>query len=273
MTALAWLFIASLIAALAWVGVAVLVWWRQADRVFVPVRKLYGTPADIGLSFRDIGFQAEDGPRLHGWLVEGGDRGALLVLHGNTGNISTRLQSLRLWARLGVDVFVIDYRGYGKSEGTPDEAGLYRDAMAAWRWLTSTGGYAPERIVVLGRSLGGPVAAWLAARVAPAALVLEATFTSLPELARETFRLLPARRMCRFRFGTLDHVASGRCPVLVVHSREDELVKFEHARRLVAAAPGRGELLALTGLHHTLAAAAPEAYRAGLEAFIARHLP
>lgn len=273
MTALAWLFIASLIAALAWVGVAILVWWRQADRVFTPARQLYGTPADIGLEFRDVHFHADDGTRLHGWFVPGGDRGVLLVLHGNTGNVSTRLQSLRSWARLGVDVFLIDYRGYGKSEGTPDEAGLYSDALGAWRWLAATGGFAPERIVVLGRSLGGPVAAWLAARVAPAAMVLEATFTSLPQLAREVFRLLPARHMCRYRFGTLEHVAASRCPVLVIHSREDELVSFEHARRLVAAADGRAELLALTGLHHTLAVAAPEAYRAGLAAFIGRHLP
>ncbi|MBN1239646.1 MAG: alpha/beta hydrolase [Gammaproteobacteria bacterium] len=234
----------------------------------VPERALRATPDDAGLPYRDVTLQTEDGVRLHGWFVPAAGPRVLLFFHGNAGNVSHRLESLRLFHELGMSVLIIDYRGYGESGGTPTEQGTYLDADAAWRHLTQTLDVAPERIVVFGRSLGAAVAAWLAARVQPAGLIVESAFTSVPDLGQELYPWLPVRWLSRFDYATSEYVAKVRCPVLVVHSRDDEIAPFRHAERILGAVRGPRTLLVLEGSHNEAHVLSERRYAAGLREFL-----
>lgn len=150
---------------------------------------------------------------------------------------------------------------------------MHLDALAAWRYLTEARSIAPARIVLFGRSLGGALAAWLAARVRPGALILESTFTSVPDLAAELYWWLPARRLARLRYATLEYLKQVRCPVLVVHSPEDEIIPYHHALALFEAANPPKALLTLQGDHNTGFLLSWTKYRDGLDGFLACHLP
>jgi len=232
------------------------VWLMQARLLYfpnVPGRELTATPADIGLVYEDVTFATADGVQLHGWLVAAAHAGAPVVLfcHGNAGNISHRLEWLDILHGLGVGVLLFDYRGYGRSTGTPDEAGTYEDAAAAWRFLTQQRGIQPQRVVVMGESLGGAIAAHLAKDVRPAALILASTFTSVPDLAARFYWYLPVRLLSRFDYRTADYVAEVEAPTLVMHSRDDEIVPFSHGRQVFERARGRKQFVELVGDHNS----------------------
>ena len=234
----------------------------------VPGRALIATPADLGLAYEDVMLRTTDGFALHGWFIPGGDR-VLLFFHGNAGNISHRLGSIEVFHDLGLSVLIIDYRGYGQSGGRPSERGTYSDADAAWRYLTETRGIPASDIVVFGRSLGAAVAAYVAAETSPAALIVESAFTSVPDLASELYPWLPARWLSRFDYPTQRYVAAVRCPVLVVHSRDDEIAPYRHAEALFATAhDGRG-LVELAGTHNDAHILSEREYLAALRAFLA----
>jgi fermentation-respiration switch protein FrsA (DUF1100 family) len=171
----------------------------------------------------------------------------VLFCHGNAGNVSHRLDTLQFFRSLGLGTLIFDYRGYGRSDGSPSEKGTYRDAEAAWRHLVEQRQIPPERIVILGRSLGGAVAARLAADQRPGALVVESAFTSVPDLAARMFPVYPVHLLARIRYNTLKWIRRVHCPVLVVHSRDDEMIPFRHGRRLFEAAPEPKEFLELRG--------------------------
>lgn len=256
--------------AIGYVAIAAGIYLLQ-DRLLylpnVPGRALVATPQDLGLPYEDVTLTTADGLTLHGWFVPGGDR-VLLFFHGNAGNVSHRLGSIDVFHRLGLSVLIIDYRGYGASAGRPSEPGTYRDADAAWEYLTETRGIAPSEIVVFGRSLGGAVAAYLAARTAPGALIVESAFTSVPDLAAELYPWLPARRLSRFEYPTRRYVAAAECPVLVVHSRDDEITPFRHAEAIFAAAPDARALVELIGSHNEAIMRSEAEYAAALRAFL-----
>ncbi len=240
----------------------------------VPSRTLTATPASVGLDFEEVTLETVDGVRLHGWHVPArAARGTLLFFHGNAGNISHRLDSLALFHELDLDVLIIDYRGYGRSTGQPSEAGTYDDAEAAWRHLTAGRGIDPRRIVVFGRSLGGAVGARLAARHRPGTLIVESGFTSAPELAAEVYPFLPARRLTRFEYATERALRSVECPVLIAHSRDDEIIPYRHGRRLFEAAHEPKRFLEMSGGHNEGFLVSGARYRDGLRAFIEAHLP
>ena len=164
------------------------VYVTQASMLYLPKmpgRELVAAPDAVGLDFEDITLQTSDGVSVHGWFVPGDSPRVLLYFHGNAGNISHRLYSIKDFHDLGLSVFIIDYRGYGKSGGKPSERGLYRDGQAAWQYLTEDRGIAHENIILFGRSLGGSVAAWLAAREKPGALIVESSFTSVPDIGQD----------------------------------------------------------------------------------------
>jgi len=223
----------------------------QERRVFLATRSVAHTPAEAGLAYEDVAIRTEDGEILRGWLVRHPrPRGTVLFFHGNAGDIGDRVPTAALLQRQGVEVLLVDYRGYGRSTGRPSEAGTYRDAAAMWRWLTEERGAPPERIVLHGRSLGGAVGVWLANQVTPAGLILESTFTSLPDVAARLYPLLPVRRLMRVRYPSLERIGAVRCPLLVIHSREDRLVPFAHAEALLAAAgSARKRLVEIRGSH------------------------
>jgi len=245
----------------------------QHRLVYFPERELAATPDAVGLAYSERWITAEDGVRLHAWWVPGPPDGgeaapAVLFLHGNAGNISHRLETVELLHRLGAGVLMLEYRGYGLSAGSPGEEGTYRDARAAHEHLTGPLGVAPERLVVMGRSLGGGVATRLATERPCAGLIVESSFTSVPDLAAAIYPLFPVRLLARIRYDSLSRIGDARCPVLIVHSRDDELVPFGHAQRLLdAAAPGR-RLLAIRGGHNDGFLASGALYRDGIAHFL-----
>lgn len=241
------------ILAAAYGGFALLLAVFQSHLVFYPEtgREIIATPARINLPYEDIRLETSDGVRLHGWHIPAPQaRGTVLFLHGNAGNISHRLDSVLMFHRLGYSTLIFDYRGYGNSGGTPTEQGTYRDAEAAWRHLTESRHIPPCRIVLFGESLGGAVAAWLAASHKPAALVIASGFTSVPDLAQQLYPFLPVRWLARIRYDTRESLGAVTAPVLVAHSPEDDIIPFEHGRALFAAAHPPKQFLELAGGHN-----------------------
>lgn len=262
------------IAVLVYACIVLLAWLFQDRLLYLPSaagRDWAATPEAIGLEFEDVRFDTADGVELSAWWVPAMPaRGSLLFFHGNAGNISHRLDSIGIFNDLGLSVLIVDYRGYGRSGGSPSEEGTYRDAEAAWRFLVEDLGEAPGRIVVFGRSLGAAVAAHLArsAVPVPAALIVESAFTSAPDMAQQAYPFLPARWLTRFDYGTRDQVANVQCPVLVIHSEEDEIIPFSHGRSVYESAPEPKRFLAISGGHNTGFLESAGRYGPGLDAFL-----
>jgi len=270
------LFIRTLVViTLAYAAVLLLAWLFQHRLLYLPTtpgRAWMTTPDAVGLSYRDLRIRTGDDIELSAWLVPSDpERGLLLFFHGNAGNISHRLESIGIFHQLGLSVLIVDYRGYGRSGGTPSETGTYRDAAAVWRFATVELGRRPDRIVVHGRSLGAAVAAHLAATaaVSPAALIVESPFTTVAEMAQRAYPILPARWLTRFSYATRDYVADAPCPVLVAHSEEDEIIPVELGRAVYAAAPEPKRFLTLGGGHNTAFRETGDAYLHGIDAFLA----
>ena len=234
----------------------------------VPGRALAMTPADAGFEYQDVAIETSDGVTLHGWFIAGQSSRVLLFFHGNAGNISHRLDSIGQFRALGLSVLIIDYRGYGQSAGRTTESGIYRDAAAAWRYLTDDRGIAASDIIVFGRSLGASVASQLAARRQPLALIVESAFTSVPDIAQDLYPWLPARWLSRLRHATREHVRDVRCPVLVIHSRDDEIIPFQHGESIFASANEPRTLLQLRGTHNDGFLYDERTYMDGLRTFL-----
>ncbi len=238
---------AALVLGAAWLGLR---WFEKANMYF-PSRRLDANPGALGLKFEEFRVPAGDGPMIHGWFVELKPESPVVLLsHGNAGNISHRMDKLKLLREAGASVLLYDYRGYGLSTGSPSEQGTYRDGEAAYRWLTDQRRLDPGRVVFMGESLGGAVAAELALRHAGAGLILESCFTSIPDMARAVFPWLPLARLARFRYDSLAKLPGVRAPVLVLHSPQDDIVPFEMGRRLFAAASEPKAFAELKGDHN-----------------------
>lgn len=249
--------------------VNLLMFFQQPAMVFYPYKALAATPADWQLDYDQVRLMTEDGISLHGWyLPQPGSQRALLFLHGNGGNISHRGDSLKIFHRLGFNVFIFDYRGYGQSSGSPSEAGLYKDATAAWQYLSKQRGFASKDIVVFGRSLGGSVASRLAVEVEPAALILESTFSSARDMAQELFPLLSPMLIMRYDFNTAATIKQVHCPVLVMHSPDDEIIPFSLGQKVYEAANQPKSFIRLRGDHNSGFINSQPAYEQGLAEFI-----
>ena len=261
------------IAAAVYIGLCILLFFRQSHMVYFPLAAVMQKPSDVGLTYESVVLMTADGVRLAGWYVPCENaRGTVLMCHGNGGNIGDRLHPIGLFHELGLNVLIFDYRGYGASAGKPSEEGTYQDAQAAWQYLTEKRNTPPDKIVVFGRSLGGAVAAGQAERVAPAALILEATFTSIPEMGAKLYPWLPIRLLSRYRYNTLARLERIHCPVLIAHSRDDEMIPFAHGQRLFAAAREPKTFFELTGDHNEGEALTSPAYRQALDTFLSARL-
>lgn len=251
--------------------------WFEHRQVYAPRRELEGQASDLGRPFEEVFLTTSDGLKLHGWFFPAAadaprTRQVLLLCHGNAGNVSHRLHFVKAWLELGLSVLVFDYRGYGRSEGRVDEAGTYLDALAARRWLHDRGFKASD-IIALGKSLGGGIASELALREPLGALILQSTFTSIPDLGSELFPWLPVRKLHRIRYDTVNRLPRLHLPVLVAHSRTDDLIGFQHAERNFAAANAPKELLEIAGNHVSVIEDGRAEYLAGLDHFLTKHLP
>jgi len=225
--------------------------FMQPRFLYRPVRNIALTPADLDLDFEEVTFQSDDGVALNGWFVPAPKATfTVLFCHGNGGNIMHRLDTINLFYAMGLSCFVFDYRGYGKSAGTPTEAGTYLDARAAYDWLTQTKHVSAEQIIIFGRSLGGSIAAHLAGQVAPRGLVLESAFTSYPDIGAKFYPYMPVRLFARYRYNTRAHLSRVRCPVLVMHSSDDELIPFEFGMQLFDTANEPKQFVKLIGGHN-----------------------
>lgn len=206
--------------------------------IFFPDQHIYATPHDLDLAYEEVYFTTQDGLRLNGWWIPGtGSPFTILWFHGNGGNISHRLDNIKLrHDLLGANLFIFDYRQYGRSEGQASEEGTYRDGDAAIRYLRSRADVDPTRIVFLGESLGSAVAVEMAIRHGCAALILESPFLSIAEMAKVSLPFLPVGSLLRTRYDTLSKIGRVGVPLLIVHGENDEIVPFRHGERLFEAA-------------------------------------
>lgn len=260
--------------AMGYAAIVALVWALQPRLVYFPAKGPYAiTPHTRGLAFERVTLTTADQVQLAAWWIPAAApvQGSVLLFHGNAGNIADRLDYAVMFHRLGYGTLLPDYRGYGESSGEPSEAGTYRDAAAAWSWLTHTRGIPPADIVVFGESLGGGVATWLAARDKPRAVVLASTFTAVPDLGAEIYPWLPVRLISRIHYDNLSNMARIEAPVLVAHSATDELIPYAHGRRLYDAAKGPKSFLELAGGHNQGLLFARDDWTAALAAFLQRH--
>jgi fermentation-respiration switch protein FrsA (DUF1100 family) len=245
--------------------------WFEHSRVYHPTRQLEATGAELGHPFENVFFKTSDGIKLNGWFFAApanSPRSQLVFLncHGNGGNISHRLGLYRALLALGANVFSFDYRGYGLSEGKPGEEGTYLDAQAAYQWLRQKG-FAGKNIIVYGESLGGGIASELCLREETGGLILQSTFTSLPDLGVELYPWLPVRLVGKIRYDTRSKLPRLKIPVLVMHSRDDGLIGFRHSQENFAVANEPKFFCELRGGHSDEAWEAP-GFKGATEIFL-----
>jgi fermentation-respiration switch protein FrsA (DUF1100 family) len=242
------------VAAVGYLAVLLLLRFNETRLVYAPgTRALSPPPGALGLDPETVEFSSEDGVRLVAWVMRPADTTGrwLLICHGNYGNLSDagRPEHYAGLLDAGLNLLAFDYRGYGASGGTPSEEGLYRDAGAAWRYLTETRRVPPDRIVLFGHSLGSAVAVELATRVPAAGLILDGALTSVVARAQEAYPWVPVRWVARSRYPSLDRIRRLTLPKLFLHARADEVIPFAHGRRLYDAAPPPKTFVALAGGH------------------------
>ena len=261
-----------IIAISIYVVLMLMIYLFQGRMVFlsnIPGRTLDVSPADIGLVFEDVSITTPDNERLHGWYVPAeNSEGVVLFFHGNAGNISHRLDSIKIFNDLGLDTLIIDYRGYGQSTGKTSEEGTYLDAQAAWDYLVKSRRVPADQIIIFGRSLGGAIGAWLAARQTPATVIIESSFSSGVDMAQRLYPFLPVRLITRLKYPVVEYVSQLNCPVLVVHSRHDEIIPFQMGQAIYAAVKLDKKFVELRGDHNNGFLLSQEVYIAGLEDFI-----
>ena len=245
---------AALVLTAAVVAGALLRCSHVVDRSFIyfPSREIEATPGDVGLEFEDVRFQASDGVALHGWFVAGGGDATLVWFHGNGGNIGHRVGNIReLVERLQISIFIFDYRGYGRSEGSTYEEGTYLDAESAITYVRSRGDVDPEKTIYFGRSLGCAVAAEMAIKYPPRALICESGFTSVRAMTKSVYPFLPGLQLLvTTKYDTLSKIAWVDVPVMILHGDRDEIVPFSMSRELFDAAKGPKRFYTIEGAGH-----------------------
>lgn len=245
-------FILKLLAALAIVygmliGAMVIF---QDSLVFVPRPGDDTTPQDVGLNGDEVWFETEDGLELHGWFIPVKDAEyAILFSHGNAGNLQRRSALVRMLSEAGASVFIYDYRGYGHSEGSPSEGGLYKDLEGAVQYLQENG-FTERQIVLYGRSLGGAVAAYGATEIQAAGLILDSAFMDLKTMVSDVYPFVPPS-LAKYDFPTIQYLDQiNSMPIMIFHSPEDNLVQFHHGEKLYDKAPSPKTFVELSGGHN-----------------------
>ena len=241
--------------------------------IFYPTSSMDGSPHELGLPYEDIHFTTEDDVKLNGWFIPSPQgEFTLLWFHGNAGNISHRLQNIRLiHEKVKTNVFIIDYRGYGRSEGRVSEEGTYKDALAAYHYLRNQKNIPSKRIVIFGRSLGAAVAAHLAVRENALALILETPFASIREMAKAVFPYLPIGPFLRTKYDVLADVKRVQQPVLVLHGDQDDIVPYVQGKKVFDATSEPKEFYTIRGANHNNTfVVGGDPYFAVLKSFIKR---
>ncbi|MGD8811966.1 MAG: alpha/beta hydrolase [Thioalkalispiraceae bacterium] len=246
----------------------------QPGMLFYPFERIDATPADWGLEYENVAMLTADNVQLHGWyLPVKQSRQVVLFFHGNGGNISHRGDSLKILHDLGLNVFIIDYRGYGLSEGRLSENGLYQDAMAAWLYLQNQRGHQQRDIIIFGRSLGGAVAIWLASQVEARALIVESVFSSVRDMASQMMPGISRFIYLRYGFDNLSGIRRVNEPLLVMHSPDDEIIPFQLGERVFAAANTPKYFYRLHGGHNEGFLKSMPSYQQVIKQFLEKSTP
>ena len=246
--------------------------WFEHRQVYQPYAEMEAEGSELGRPFEDVQFETSDGVRLNAWYFPADTNSprrqfVFLLCHGNAGNISHRLDHAGALLETGAAAFLFDYRGYGRSKGTPGEAGTYLDAQAAHAWLRQKG-FAATNIIALGESLGGGIASELALRETVGGLILQSTFTSITDVGAELFPWSPVRWLNRIKYDTHSKLPRVKVPILVMHSRTDSLIRFQHAERNHAAANEPKLLWEIAGDHNEFLDGNRARYVEGLNRFL-----
>lgn len=269
--------LSSIVAFVAAVYAAVLTWFvsNEARLVFrsgETARSERAADECFDMAHDDVEIVTEDGIHLSAWVVTARDNAPwVLFLHGNAGHVVHHCPRYCAFQQMGLNILAIDYRGYGASRGMPTEKGVHCDAMAAYRYLVDTRKAPPERIVVHGFSLGGAVGVELATRVPLAALVVESSFTSVPDVGMQRYPFLPIKLVARTRFNALGAITRVQCPVLFICSRDDTEIPSSHTDRLYAAANEPKSLLEVRGEHDDAALVDADRFFGGIAAFLTEY--
>lgn len=243
----------TLLIFLALAGYAILLVSCENKIIYHPYKYPDGfwEPESFGLKVEDIYFESGDGVKLHGWYVPGKEPVAtLLWYHGNAGNLTHRLENILELRPLKLNIFIFDYRGYGRSEGKPDQPGVYLDSQAAYDTLLKVKKVDPENLILFGRSLGGVCAIEVASKNPAAALILESTFTSAKEMANKVFPFFPLKFLIKSKYDAIDRVPTLTIPKLFLHGTEDEIVPYSMGRKLFTAAAEPKEFYDIKGAGH-----------------------
>jgi len=241
----------SVVILITYIAFGAVLYIMQPKFLYSPVREVFNTPAELGLDFEDVVFKSADGLDLSGWYISAkNSKLTVLFCHGNGGNIGHRLDSINIFHNLGLNCFIFDYRGYGNSPGKPSEEGTYTDAMSAYKWLTEEKKTPAKDIIIFGRSLGGTIAAQLASKVEARALVVESAFTSYVDIGKEYYLYMPVRWFAKFAYRTIDYVRDVHCPIMLIYSRNDEVVPYKFGLELYEAANEPKEFIEIFGGHN-----------------------
>ncbi len=223
----------------------------EIKSIYFPIKAIEFIPTELDLSYEDIFFKTKDNILLNGWFVPSQrSRGILFFFHGNAGNISHRIEFVKMFHDLGLSVFIFDYRGYGKSKGSPTENGTYLDAQASYDYILSRKDISEKKIIIYGESLGSAVAVDLARKVKADALITFGCFTSTKDMARRIYPFLPLWVGVSMRYDSLSKIKEIKIPKLIIHSRNDEIVPFDMGQRLFEAAEEPKEFYIMRGGHN-----------------------
>ena len=262
-----------MILALSWLGMVLYVYFFQHKLVFVPEKLFITTPESIRLKYENILLKTQDGLNIHGWyLPHPNEIGKLLFLHGNAGNVSYEIDSLQLYHDLNLSVLIVDYPGYGNSEGSMSEIGSYEAAQLAWDYLTEVLNPNHLPTYILGRSLGGGVASWLVANTTtpPTGLVLESTFTSIEDLGRYYYPYLPIHWIGQIHYPNLSNIRKIKVPILYIHSPEDKIVPYKMSGELYDNTTTDKQFVDIRGRHGDGFLTSKKQYLKSLQNFIHR---
>lgn len=244
--------------------------FMQPSFLFRPTKAEPYTPADIGLPFEKVILRTPDHLILNAWYIPAKNaKFTFLFCHGNGGNISYTVDTLNIFNELGFNTFIFDYRGYGSSQGKPTEQGTYIDARTAYDWLIHDKSLRPDEIIIFGRSLGGSIAANLASEVKAKGLIIESCFTSYADIGTKFYPYMPVKLFARYKYNTAEYLKKVDCPVLIIHSRTDEIVPFEFGLRLYeSVAKEPKDFIEIFGRHNDGFLYSGQVYREGLSDWV-----
>jgi fermentation-respiration switch protein FrsA (DUF1100 family) len=251
-----------------YIVICLLLFFFQRYLIYFPDKTVFFNPRHINLPFEDIHYTTSDNVAINGWYIPAdSSKNVILFCHGNAGNISHRLESIQVFNQLSLNVFIFDYRGFGKSEGRADEEGTYLDADGAWDFLVEKKGYDPAKVIIFGRSLGSGIASWLAREKQPGGLILESSYTSLPDLGAKIYPFFPVRLLARYNYPTRDNLEHITCPKLFIHSKGDEIIPFSLGLDNFKAASEPKKFLEIHGSHNDGFMVSGATYMEGIASF------